>query len=64
MLEISSKITKVILPTGPFKIVINMSKSVFCLDILSDQNQKCSDKCQYWLENVRCPTTISNTADT
>ena len=27
---------------------------------MSDQNQKCSDKCQCWLENVRCPTTISS----
>ena len=34
----------------------------FCLDILSDQNQKCSDECQYWSENVQCPTTISSTA--
>ena len=34
----------------------------FCLDILSDQNQKYSDKCQFWWENVQCPTTISSTA--
>ena len=33
----------------------------FCLDILSDQNQKYSDKCRFLLENVQCPTTISST---
>ena len=33
----------------------------FCLDILSDQNQECSDECQFWSENVRCPTIISST---
>ena len=36
----------------------------FCLDILSDQNQNCSDKCQFWSENVRCPITISSTGMT
>ena len=25
----------------------------FCLDILSDENQNCSDKCRFWSENVR-----------
>ena len=34
-----------------------------CLDILSDQKQKCSDKHQLWLEKVWCPTTISSTAN-
>ena len=33
----------------------------FCLDILSEQNQKCSDECQFWSENVRCLTIISST---
>ena len=28
------------------------------LDILSDQNQKCSYKQQIWSENVQCPTII------
>jgi len=28
---------------------------------MSNQNGKCSDKHQYWSENVRCPTAISST---
>ena len=27
-------------------------KTIFCLEILSDQIQKCSDKHQFWLENL------------
>ena len=48
-------------PVGSLKLILTMSKSIFCLDILSNQNQKCSDKHQVWSENVRCPTTISST---
>ena len=33
-----------------------------CLDILSDQNQKCSDNSQFCSENVQCLTIISSTA--
>ena len=45
------------------KIQILSSKQYsICLDILSDQNQNCSDSQQFWQENVLCPTTISSTA--
>ena len=32
-----------------------MIRPIFCLYILSDQKQKCSDKHQFWSENVQCP---------
>ena len=36
-------------------------RQLVCLDILSDHNQKCSDKCQFWSQNVQCPTVTSST---
>ena len=35
----------------------------FWLDIMSDQTRTCSDKHRFWLENVRCLTIISSTAN-
>jgi len=30
-------------------------------EVMSNQTGTCSDKHKFWLENVRCPTTISST---
>ena len=43
-----------------WKKTLKPTKTKNCLDIMSDQNQKCPDIGHFCFENVRCLTVISS----